>query len=423
MEHILGTAHTRRQLVVLLFVAGLIRILGGWLLGEGAPFGPDGTGLEAAVSLGEHLYPTHVALLNLTGSAKLLSMLLGTVSVGLMWTYCRAIGLGTSGAWIMATIPMAVYPSILSAGDAPALFFVLLGANIAVHCPRKGIHSWWAGFGSLIAIASVTVKPIALPALVLLMPRPRAMGCALILIPAFSRWLQPLLQPKVEAGLLGSWWRGSQGQPPTDWLDWGLTGVQSLTAQPLWACTWVVVLAAIVSIWGEADEQNVEPWTRWTGMAAFGAALATACLFGDKLESRYLAPAVVASLPWLGNWAPQWSASILLWPTLALLTQLSALRAELDPMASPPDVPLISPPIIDARPLFENASTEGATEMREEAFRLAQELQPGQSHSIERRLHGREGELIWPLKVLRPDIEVSPDPERPLTHLQITVPE
>ena len=61
--------------------------------------------------------------------------------------------------------------------------------------------------------------------------------------------------------------------------------------------------------------------------------------------------------------------------------------------------------------------------MRQEAFRLAQELQPGQSHSIERRLHGREGELIWPLKVLRPDIEVSPDPERPLTHLQITVPE
>ena len=54
-----------RELGALVLLALSARLVGAWLLGEGAPFGPDGTGLEAAVVLGGHRYPAHVAAVGL----------------------------------------------------------------------------------------------------------------------------------------------------------------------------------------------------------------------------------------------------------------------------------------------------------------------------------------------------------------------
>jgi hypothetical protein len=204
-------------------------------------------------------------------------------------------------------------------------------------------------------------------------------------------------------------------------MEWLLTGAESLFSQPLWTCAWLIPLAALSTIIGETREARWDPWARWTGVAALGAGLAIACLFGDKLEARYLAPAIVASLPWVGAWAPSWSSLLLAWPTLALLSQLAALRADLDPLSAPPSPFLISPPRIEVQPLFDNASTPDASELREDASHLADILEPGQSFTIERRLHGREGELLWPLQVLRTDLEIGPDPDRPHTHILVQV--
>jgi hypothetical protein len=44
--------------------------------------------------------------------------------------------------------------------------------------------------------------------------------------------------------------------------------------------------------------------------------------------------------------------------------------------------------------------------MREEAARMAAELPTGATVRVPRRAHGREGELIWPLRVARPDVRV-----------------
>jgi hypothetical protein len=225
--------------------------------------------------------------------------------------------------------------------------------------------------------------------------------------------MQPLTDPKAGSGLLGSWWRGSGGTPPSDWIGWAVTGAETLWAQPLWTCSWLLFLAALACILGEARGAHWEPGTRWTGIAVVVAGLATACLFGTRLEIRYLAPALVASLPWAGAWTPSWSSVILAWPTLALLTQLSAYRAELDPLSAPPSLPKFTPPRVNVQPLFENASTPNATDLREEAYRLADELEPGQVYRLKKRAHGREGELLWPLKVLRTDLEIIPDPVEP----------
>ena len=56
-----------RRALTLWVVAMVIRICGACLLGEGAVFGPDGTGAEAAVYLGGHPYPLHIGLLRMFG--------------------------------------------------------------------------------------------------------------------------------------------------------------------------------------------------------------------------------------------------------------------------------------------------------------------------------------------------------------------
>jgi hypothetical protein len=114
---------------------------------------------------------------------------------------------------------------------------------------------------------------------------------------------------------------------------------------------------------------------------------------------------VVALLPWAGAALPRWSAAALLLPTAAVLTQVAAYRAVSDPTAAIPAVPVLPLPPVEAGPLFDEASTEGATAMRARAAELAATLPEGATVTVERRPHGREGELVWPLKVARPDVK------------------
>ena len=74
-------------------------------------------------------------------------------------------------------------------------------------------------------------------------------------------------------------------------------------------------------------------------------------------------------------------------------------------MAAVPDVPVISIPQVDAGPLFDESSTEDATALRAQAKELARTLPTGATVTVTRRPHGREGELVWPLRVARPDIK------------------
>ena len=103
---------------------------------------------------------------------------------------------------------------------------------------------------------------------------------------------------------------------------------------------------------------------------------------------------------------PRGTSALLLWPALALVTQVAAERERQDPRAEPHTGLVVPTPRVDARVLFDEASTEGATELRQRAMELAETLPPGATVTVERRAHGREGELTWPLAVRRPDVRV-----------------
>ena len=165
-----------RELLSLLLVALSVRLGGAWLLGAGAPFGPDGTGAEAAVHLGNHMYPLHIAALAIVGSAQGLSVVCGSLSCVLLAVIARHARLGTAAGWIAAFMPLGVYPSVLAAGDAPAQLVVLAGVALATQ------GRIWAVLGGALALCSVAVKPIALPLTVLLILHPWSLlGVALTL--------------------------------------------------------------------------------------------------------------------------------------------------------------------------------------------------------------------------------------------------
>ena len=63
--------------------------------------------------------------------------------------------------------------------------------------------------------------------------------------------------------------------------------------------------------------------------------------------------------------------------------------------------------MVEADAIFQTCSTEDATRLRELAKQLAEVAPPGSTIITEPRPDGREGELFWPLKVLRPDLKVS----------------
>lgn len=396
---------TLAEAAALLLVALGLRAGGVWVLGEGAPFGPDGTGAEAAVHLGGHLYPLHITLIGLLGSGRTLSILAGTLTVLLLWVYGRRLGLGSAGGWLAAALPLAVYPSCLTAGDAPALLFVVAGATLATFGRGAAVA------GGALALASVAVKPVVLPALVLLLPRPLALVGVALGLPAALRWLKPLVDPKVDGGLLGTWWQAGGGRPPAAPAEVGaqlVGGLEALVGAPLWALVPLALVAGVGAVrpWAAAREDaEPERWTRLAVLAPLAGLVLTAALFGERLAPRYLMASVVALLPWAGAALPRWSAAALLLPTAAVLTQVAAYRAVSDPTAAIPAVPVLPLPPVEAGPLFDEASTEGATAMRARAAELAATLPEGATVTVERRPHGREGELVWPLKVARPDVK------------------
>lgn len=392
-----------REALLLGVVAVAVRVGAAWLLGEGAPFGPDGTGALASVWLGGHPYPLHTALLTLTHDARLLSILMGSATAVLVWAWGRRVGLGGGGGWLVALLPGAVYTGALSAGDAPALALVTLGALLTT--ARGGLQV----VGGALAMASIAVKPIALPALVLLLVRPLSLLGVVLALPVALRWLGPLVSPMPRGGLLGSWWVASDGAPPSDaagWLALVRGGAEAVVSAPLWACTGLAVVAVVGALVPWRGDPEVSWWTRLGVVGALAGLVATAALFGDRVEPRYLVPGLVALAPWAGAVLPRGVALALLWPTLAVVTQVAAERAERDPSAVVPAVPVVSAPAVDARQLFDEASTDDATALRAEASRLAETLPQGATVTVEHRAHDREGELTWPLQVLRPDVRI-----------------
>lgn len=402
------TLPSRRSLLeaaALLGVALLLRLLAAWALGEGAPFGPDGTGAEAAVHLGGHLYDLHIWLIAAVGSARTLSILSSSLSCLLLWVIGRQTGLGGGGGWLFAVLPPGVYTGALSAGDAPALAMLLLGVAIATAPSRIA-----AVVGGAIAATSIAIKPIALPAAALLLLRPLSLlGFGLALLP-LRGWLQPLIAPRPHSGLLGSWWQASGGQPPVmpdDWLRLLVDGAWALASAPAWTLAPLLLLPLLTAA---LHRKRLPVWTHFFSGVPLLAGLSIAMAFGDRLEPRYLAAVVAIALPWVGRLLPgRWlvlPVLLLLWPTAAVITQVSAERATRDPQAQVPALPVVAVPAVDAAALFDEASTDDATALRALAAELAESLPPGATLRVRRRPHGREGELLWPLQVARPDLRI-----------------
>ncbi|MEC8422691.1 MAG: hypothetical protein VX000_02875, partial [Myxococcota bacterium] len=342
--------------------------------GDGAPFGPDGTGAEAAVHLGGHLYPLHVFLIGMAGDGRTLSVIAGTLTCALLWLYCRRLGLGSTGGWMAAALPLAVYPSCLTAGDAPALLFVVAGATLAT------LGRGAAVLGGALALSAIAVKPVVLPGLVLLLPRPVALVGVALGLPAALPWLKPLTNPKADGGLLGTWWQAGGGTPPDSPAAVSaqlLGGLEALGAAPAWTLVPLAGIAAVGALWPRAARrEGAEPAhrDRVGVIAAIIGLVLVAALFGERLAPRYLMASMVALLPWAGALLPRWSAALLVFPTAALLTQVAAHRSEADPTADVPTLPVLPLPVVDAGPLFDESSTEGATALRAKAAELATSL-------------------------------------------------
>ena len=391
-----------RRAISLMVVALLVRVVGALMLGEGAPFGPDGTGSEASVFLSGHPYPLHIGMLRaFSADARALSMFAGSLSCVLLWVWGNRVGLGGAGGWLAAVAPLSVLPGVLAAGDAPALMVALFGAVLA---SGGGLY---AVMGGALAGLCVAVKPIALPALVLLLVRPISLlglGATLLLLRQYTR---PIWSPMTDGGLLGTWWVSSKGAPPQEWLTWVMDGASRLSETEGWGLVWLIPLAAMMGVFNSSGGR-----TRWVAVGPLCATIVVCALFGARLELRYLSAAFVVSLPFLGLVLK--SRKVLMfacigctWPTLALMSQLGAERSRLDSEAHVPDWGVVGWPRVDARPLFDACSTEDATRLRKLAFQLAEVAPEGSTIITEPRPDGREGELFWPLRVLRPDLKMA----------------
>lgn len=378
-----------------------VRMLGAWVLGEGAVFGPDGTGAEAAVVLGGHPYPVHILLLDLIGGdARALSMGSSSLVCGLLWLWGRRMGLGGAGGWLAVTLPLAVFPGVLASGDAPALAVVMVGAVLTT------FGGPWVVVGGAVAAISVAVKPIALAGLLLLVARPASLvgaGTVLVLLRGFTR---PLWAPMPSGGLLGTWWVASEGAPPELWLSWLGAGAWRIAEAPVWGTVWVVWMGALAVLLTRQDAR-----IRTAALMIAGATVVVGALFGPRMELRYLSPAVLCMLPFLGALIQTRRVTLAcavvgLWPTFALLTQLGAERSTRDPMARVPAVPIVAFPAVDVGPIFNTCSVDDATRWRQLAVQLAEVAPVGSTVIADQLPDGREGELLWPLRVLRPDLKV-----------------
>ena len=405
----LGLARACLQIMV---AALIVRMVGAIALGEGAPFGPDGTGAQASVALGGHPYPLHTLMLSIFGAdARALSMLCGALNCVLIAVWGRRVGLGMAGGWLAVFAPLSVMPGVLAAGDAPALTIGLSG--IVVSTMGRGL----APLGGALAVLSVAVKPIALPVLVLLAARPTSLlGAAGALI-IFRQFITPLWSPMPHGGLLGTWWVASGGAPPEDLLSWAGDGLKTLIQVPLWAQLWWVALGALAA---RGRDHRV---LAYVAVLPLISAWMIAAMFGGRVEERYFSATVVAALPFVAAALRDVrvvgvSCGIMAWSTAALLTQLGATRAIMDTHAQVPALPILEWPAVETEPIFNACSTEDATRMRQLAIQLAEVAPAGSTIITEPRPDGREGELFWPLQVLRPDLKVSTSASEPATMVE-----
>ena len=390
-----------RRCLQIMVAALIVRMIGAIALGEGAPFGPDGTGAEAAVALGGHPYPLHILMLSIFGAdARGLSMLCGATNCVLIALWGRRVGLGMSGGWLAVFAPLSVMPGVLAAGDAPALTVALLGVLLST------MGGWRGPLGGGLAALSVAVKPIALPALVLMAPHPSGLlGAAGVLI-LLRQFVAPLWSPMPQGGLLGTWWVASGGAPPQAILSWAGDGLKTLIDVPHWAQIWWVPVGALAALRLERRRLAV------TAILPALSVCMIAAMFGGRVEARYFAAAMVAALPFVGSVLRSarfvsMSCGVMAWASVALLTQLGASRAALDSYAQVPNLPVLQWPMVEAEAIFKTCSTEDATRLRKLALQLAEVAPPGSTIITEPRPDGREGELFWPLQVLRPDLKVS----------------
>ena len=312
-----------------------------------------------------------------------------------------------AGGWLAVFAPLSVLPGVLAAGDAPALTVALVGILLSTW------GGWLGPVGGALAAVSVAVKPIALPALLLLAVRPASLIGAVGVLILLRHFISPLWSPMPHGGLLGTWWVASGGSPPQAVFSWAADGLMTLMDSPHWAQIWWLPLGAMGVLRARSRALVL------TGILPLLAAWGIAAMFGGRMEARYLSVPLVVALPFLGALLADRRVlgvvcACMTWATVALITQLGAARAAIDSHAQVPELPVLSWPAVEADAIFQTCSTEDATRLRELAIQLAEVAPKGSTIITEARPDGREGELFWPLKVLRPDIKVSTSgPEAP----------
>ena len=392
----------------LMLLAMLIRVVCSFLIGAGT-FGPDGTGAEAAVHLGGHPNPLHPMLIGFFGGGRGLSVFSGAVTA----VACAKLGQRLGGnPWTCglmgACAPLLVLPSSMAGGDAPAIALAASGVALA----------WWQKpfAGGLIAGLSLGVKAIALPILILLplfllwSERKLRDGALLVagligpLLLFFSA-LSPLLSPRPNSGILGSWWLASEGVPPSllELPHLGYESLWNITLMPTWTGH---PFLGLLALWACFQAKDRKTWLvlMMSGLSLF----LTALLLGDQLRYRYLGPASVGItvIAGIGLGRVRWLPWVFLWPCIAFASQLGQLRSLEEGLNPRPVLPFFG--AIDVEPTFEEGGICGGNELRDYAVFLAEGLPEGAEVAALRLRDGREDELFWRLRILREDLLLTP---------------
>ena len=390
------------------FLAALaIRVVCSFFIGVGT-FGPDGTGAEASVTLGGHPDPLFPILISFFGGVRGLSAFGGAVTA----LACAKMGQRLGGnplvcGFMGACAPLLLIPSCMAGGDAPAIAFAASGVALA----------WWQKpfFAGLVTGLSLGVKAIALP-LWLLLPaglfwsqRKAHFSIRLVLgllpgVLLFHDALHPLLHPRPESGILGSWWLASDGHLPalSSLPHMGWSGFLELSTLPTW--TGHPFLGAL-AMWGcfKARKKAIVA----IFLLSMGAMFFTVLPMGDAIRLRYLGPASVGITVLAGVALKdrKWVPFLFLWPSLAFASQLGNLRAQEEGINPRPSIPFFG--AIDAEPSFEDGGICGGKELRDLAVELAERLPEGAEVAAIRLRDGREQELFWKLRLLRPDLQTT----------------